>query len=121
MVRFARKALLLVLLGAWLVLAVGSAGAVLAPIQLDGSFADWAGLSPLASDNPNDGGVVDFGDIWLANDQDYLYIRFQTGGEVQPDEQQDLRLYVDTDMNAGTGVGFGGIGAELVWELGNRQ
>jgi len=120
-VRFTRKAPLFVLLVTLLVLAAGSAGAELAPIQLDGSFDDWAALSPLASDNPNDGGAVDFGDIWVANDQDYLYIRFETGGEVQPDEQQDLRLYVDTDLNASTGVGFGGIGAELVWELGNRQ
>jgi endonuclease/exonuclease/phosphatase family metal-dependent hydrolase len=95
--------------------------AELAPIQLDGLFEDWAAVSLMASDNPNDGGTVDFADVWVANDQDFLYIRFETGGEVQPDEQQDIRLYIDTDLNAGTGTSFGGIGAELVWELGNRN
>ncbi len=100
---------------------VAPATAALAPIQLDGDFSDWATVALLGSDNPNDGGTVDFADVWVANDQDYLYIRFETGGEVQPDEQQDIRLYVDTDMNAGTGTSFGGIGAELVWELGGRN
>jgi len=99
---------------------VQPAAATLVPIQLDGFFDDWTAVSPLATDNPNDGGTVDFADVWVANDRDYLYIRFETGGEVQPDEQQDIRLYFDTDMDAGTGTSFGGIGADMVWELGNR-
>ena len=102
------------------ILTASPAAADLLPIQLDGSFDDWGALAPLATDNSGDGGVVDFGKVWVANDQDYLYIRFETGGEVQPDEQQDIRLYLDTDMNAGTGTNFSGIGAELVWQLGNR-
>ena len=77
-------------------------------------------MSPAAIDPSGDGGTVDFGAVSVANDQDYLYIRFAVGGDVQPDEQQDMRLYLDTDMNASTGVSFAGIGAELVWEFGNR-
>jgi hypothetical protein len=95
--------------------------AVLAPIRLDGDFADWAALTPLLDDANDDTGLVDFGRVWVANDQDYLYIRFETEGDVQPDEQQDMRLYLDTDMNAGTGTSFGGIGADLVWEFGWRD
>ena len=117
MVRLAR---LCVLLSTLLALLALPAAAALVPIQLDGNFDDWSGVALLGADSPNDGGTVDFANVWVANDQDYLYIRFETGGEVQPDEQQDIRIYVDTDMNAGTGTSFGGIGAELVWELGGR-
>lgn len=121
MARLARNARLLLLLSALAALVAVPATAALVPIQLDGSFDDWAGVALAGSDNPNDGGIVDFANVWVANDQDYLYIRFETGGEVQPDEQQDIRIYVDTDLNASTGTRFGGIGAELVWELGGRS
>jgi len=121
MPRFARNTLLLTcFLYAIVFWPALPAAADLVPIQLDGFFEDWLAVSPLAADDPNDGGTVDFANVWVANDQDYLYIRFETGGEVQPDEQQDIRLYMDTDMNAGTGTSFNGIGAELVWQLGNR-
>lgn len=95
--------------------------AVLAPITLDGDFTDWSALAPLADDAGDDAGPVDWGRIWAANDETYLYLRFETGAEVQPDEQQNMRLYLDTDMNAGTGTAYGGIGADLVWEFGWRE
>jgi len=110
-----------VLISAILPLFAISATAGLAPIQLDGVFDDWSAIGAAATDSPTDGGMVDFGKVWAANDQDFLYIRFETGGEVQPDEQQDIRLYIDTDLNAGTGTNINGIGADLVWELGNRS
>ncbi|MEN8007791.1 MAG: endonuclease/exonuclease/phosphatase family protein [Candidatus Krumholzibacteriota bacterium] len=99
----------------------GFALANLEPIHLDGNFDDWAGLTAVHDDSNDDSGTVDFGRIWVANDQDYLYIRFETEGNVQPDEQQNMRLYIDTDMNAGTGTSFNGIGAELMWEFGWRE
>ena len=102
-------------------LAPGFALADLAPIQIDGYFDDWATLAPVHDDSNDDAGPVDFGRVWVANDQGYLYIRFETGGEVQPDEQQNMRLYLDTDMNSGTGTYFNGIGAELMWEFGWRE
>ena len=116
MTRLARLVCLLALL-----LIAGAASAALTPIQLDGEFADWDGLAPAFTDGSGDGGVVDFGRIWITNDQDYLYVRFETGGEVQPDEQQDIRIYLDTDLNASTGASINGIGADLVWELGGRS
>jgi endonuclease/exonuclease/phosphatase family metal-dependent hydrolase len=93
----------------------------LEPIQVDGYFDDWAAVPVAHDDSGDDAGPVDFGRIWVANDQDHLFIRFETGGEVQPDEQQNMRLYLDTDMNAGTGTSFNGIGAELMWEFGWRE
>jgi len=94
----------------------------LAPIQMDGYFDDWTALASAYTDGSGDNGSsgIDFQNIWVANDQDNLYLRFETTADVQPDEQQDMRLYLDTDMNAGTGLSYGGIGADLVWEFGNR-
>ena len=99
------------------------AAADLVPIQLDGYFDDWSTLAPVFTDAAGDDGTsgIDFGSVWVANDQDYLYVRFETGADVQPDEQQQMRLYLDTDMNAGTGLSYGGIGAELMWEFGYRD
>ena len=101
----------------------GHVWADLAPIQLDGFFEDWTALTPAFTDAAGDGGSsgIDFGQVWVANDQDYLYIRYETGADVQPDEQQKMRLYLDTDLNAGTGLAYGGIGAELMWEFGLRK
>lgn len=99
----------------------GPSFAALAPIQLEGDFGDWAALNPLATDPAGDGAPVDFGRLWIANDQTRLFLRFETGGEVQPDEEQNIVLYLDTDLDAATGRDFGGIGADLVWELGRRR
>ncbi|MCK9995139.1 MAG: endonuclease/exonuclease/phosphatase family protein [Candidatus Krumholzibacteria bacterium] len=115
---FSSRILALVML---CLLAPGFVLADLAPIQIDGYFDDWAALTPVLDDSADDAGPVDFGRVWVANDQDYLYIRFETEGEVQPDEQQNMRLYLDTDMNSGTGTYFNGIGAELMWEFGWRE
>jgi endonuclease/exonuclease/phosphatase family metal-dependent hydrolase len=98
-----------------------AARADLSPIQLDGFFDDWADVTPLYMDAAGDGGTVDFRNVAVANDQDYLYIRFEVTGDVQPDEQQNMELYLDTDLNAATGTAFGGIGAELTWKFGTRS
>ena len=99
----------------------GAARADLMPIQLDGFFDDWTEIQPQYIDPAGDGGTVDFRAVAVANDQDYLYIRFEVTGDVQPDEQQSMDLYLDTDLNAATGTAYGGIGAELVWKFGLRS
>lgn len=114
----------ILVLAAALVLAVAlPARADFAPIELDGGFTDWAALTADATDGAGDGGGsgIDFGRVWAANDENYLYLRFETGADVQPDEGQQMTLYLDTDLNAGTGQSFGGIGADLVWRFGDRD
>lgn len=99
------------------------AGAVSLPLQVDGLFADWGSTPVAATDAAADGGSsgVDFRNLYVANDDAFLVLRFDTTGEVQPDEGQSLRLYLDTDLNAGTGQAWNGIGADLVWNLGARS
>lgn len=98
-----------------------SARAASQPIQIDGAFGEWTGAA-LATDPAGDDGSsgVDFLTLHLANDDARLFLRFDTTVEVQPDEQQEITLALDTDANAGTGLSIGSIGAELVWNLGQR-
>ncbi len=118
----ARCAPVMVLIGLLLAApGVPAAPADLMPIQLDGSFDDWNEVQPLHVDPVGDGGTADFGAVSVVNDHEYLYLRFEVTGDVQPDEQQSLELYLDTDLNAATGTSFGGIGAELVWRFGSRS
>ena len=47
-----------------------------ATISIDGVTSDWAGV-PIAHSDPNDGGgAVDWKDIYIANDDDFVYVRF---------------------------------------------
>lgn len=97
------------------------AAAALHPIVPDGDFDDWTGVTALGTDAVGDGSPVDLRNVWMANDQDWLFLRFEVTAEIQPDEGQDLVLYLDTDLDAQTGDSIQDIGADLVWELGQRQ
>jgi hypothetical protein len=91
------------------------------PIQIDGAFEDWNAAA--AADPAGDPGSsgIDFTRLWVANDEPWLFIRFDTGIEIEPDEGHDIRVLLDTDDNAATGASIAGIGAELVWSLGLRS
>ena len=92
-----------------------------APIFLDGFFPDWTGTVE-HTDPAGDAGIsgVDFRDVDLANDNDNLFIRFQLTVPVTLQETNNLELYLDTDLNAATGLAVGGIGADLRWQFGAR-
>ncbi len=90
-----------------------------APVFLDGFFTDWTGavehVDP-AGDNGSSG--IDFRDVDLANDGDNLFLRFQIGVERGLQVTNNIELYLDTDLNASTGLVVGNIGAELQWQFG---
>ena len=110
---------------AWLKVLCCGSGALLAsaeqlPITVDGDVADWAAAPPAILDPPGDGDAVDFRGIWTADDAEYLFVRFQTTGELKLSENNALRVLVDTDDNPATGVAISGMGADLEWRLGQR-
>ena len=92
-----------------------------APIFLDGFFSDWT-TAVEHTDPSGDAGVsgIDFRELDLANDNEYLFVRFQLTVPVTLQETNNLELYLDTDLNAATGLAVGGIGAELRWQFGAR-
>ncbi len=93
------------------------------PVQIDGAYGDWPPSAVIATDPAGDDGSsgIDFTELSIANDGDRLFFRFDTTQEVQGDEGQNLVFAIDSDRNPGTGLAFAGIGAELVWRLGDRE
>ncbi len=118
----APRALPPALFAALVLAAPRAVGAASLPIQVDGRFEDWTAAAFGAADPAGDAGGsgIDFTFLRLANDAEWLYLRFDTGVEVQPDELHSITLALDTDRNPATGAAVGTIGAELVWNLGQR-
>ncbi len=91
-------------------------------ILLDGHFSDWDNVSVAHTDSNGDDGWsnIDFGKIWITNDEQYLFIRIETGSEFNLQSDNTVTLYIDTDQNPNTGRPFNGIGAELTYVFGER-
>jgi endonuclease/exonuclease/phosphatase family metal-dependent hydrolase len=110
------------LLPAW-VLATAfalAASADQAPINIDGQFDDWNGVPAAYTDTIGDGGSLDFVRLWLADDDRFFFMRVELTQEWDSGENNSVRIYLDTDNNAATGLSIAGIGAELEWRLGDR-
>ncbi len=86
-----------------------------ARIFVDGVFSDWDNLNSLYVDTIGDQatGLVDFGQLWGANDEGLLFLRVQIGGEMNLQNDNDIAMFIDTDNNPATGMQVHGIGAEL--------
>jgi hypothetical protein len=93
-----------------------------AAISIDGILDDWSDVPLAFEDAEGDDGPsgVDFGRLWVADDDRFLFLRLEVGPSLDLSESNNLRLYLDTDANADTGLPFSGIGAELVWRFGER-
>lgn len=92
-----------------------------ARILVDGRFDDWAEV-PVAHADPADGhgGGLDFGRLWIANDEHYLFLRVELGREILIQDDNELILYLDSDADADTGRRVHGLGAEVEWSFGRR-
>lgn len=91
------------------------------PITIDGQFLDWQMVELSHEDPLGDGvGIVDFGKMWLADDDDFLFVRIEFTGEIDATENNNVRLLLDTDLNDSTGQSIAGLGVELEWNLGSR-
>lgn len=91
------------------------------PIIIDGLFDDWEGVPTAYEDSADEGGSgIDFRRLWIADDDRFLFLRVEFGDEIDASENNQVRLYLDTDADAMTGLPVGGIGAELEWRLGER-
>jgi endonuclease/exonuclease/phosphatase family metal-dependent hydrolase len=92
-----------------------------ARILVDGRFDDWQGV-PVAHADPVDADEgLDFGRLWIANDEHYLFLRLELGREIVIQDGNELVLYLDGDDDPGTGHRVHGLGAELEWHFGHRQ
>lgn len=98
------------------------ASAESARIIVDGEWDDWSEIAPLYTDASGDqnSGDIDYGQLWVANDELFLHLRLEVGAEINMQDYNDIRLYLDTDSDAATGFPIMGLGAELVWRFGDR-
>jgi hypothetical protein len=102
-------------LAAITVLTTASAG-TFKHITIDGSFGDWAGVPLMITDPADSPTVVDYGDIYIANDEDYLYVRFTLNASNDPFTFLQ-NIFVDADNNVATGFAAGGgghVGSEML-------
>lgn len=91
-----------------LVLAMSSSGGTRSddPIVLDGSFDDWTDVETAAVD-PADapGAELDFGEIKVSHDREYVHLLVNVGREVNVQQLQGSALLIfDADGNARTGT-----------------
>lgn len=94
-----------------------------ARIFLEGNFDDWEEVDTLHVDPGGDqlSGAVDFGGLWMANDDNFLFLSIEVGGELNFQDDNDIALFIDADYNAATGISVNGIGAEMEWDFGDKR
>lgn len=90
-------------------------------ITIDGDMSDWLGVPAYVNDPNNDGGTPEGTALYLANDDDYLYVRvtIEAGAAIQA--PGGYNVFVDTDGDSGTGfTAFGSpnFGSELLLQNG---
>jgi exonuclease III len=109
----------IVLAGIALIIGRLSAQAVI----LDENFDDWKNTPVQYTDRSGDGNAagIDFRDIKISNDEERIYLYFDVTTEINLDENNQVTMYVDADNNRTTGLNKYGIGAELVFNFGQRK
>ncbi|HOE63856.1 MAG TPA: endonuclease/exonuclease/phosphatase family protein [Candidatus Sumerlaeota bacterium] len=105
----------------WLIAACSFADSL--PIKIDGLFSDWGNLLPQYEDPVGDNGKspIDFRNLYIANDDNFLFIRFDTSAELILNLDNSIVLYIDWDGQPATGYKIAGIGADVKWEFGARR
>jgi hypothetical protein len=74
-------------------------------ITIDGDISDWTGIAPayIDEDGTNNPTGVDFKAVYLANDANYLYIRYTLLSPADPISAWNTYLWFDNDTNNSTG------------------
>jgi hypothetical protein len=89
-------------------------------IAIDGSFGDWAGVPVAWTDASETTTGSDFHLVYVANDDQYLYIRFTLYASNSPFTSRN-NIFIDADDNAGSGfrpLGLAGFGSEMLIQSG---
>ncbi|MFC2083963.1 endonuclease/exonuclease/phosphatase family protein [Bacteroidota bacterium] len=91
-------------------------------ILIDEDFSDWDGISESYSDPSGDQttGNIDFGKLWISNDEQFLFLSIEVGDEINIQDGNDITIYIDSDNNDSSGFTVGGIGAEIEFNFGGK-
>ena len=91
---------------------------ILPGIDVDEEFEDWnilSDIAQIASDTKSGKKLKAF------NDDDFLYIYFETEKILSLQNNNSITLYLDTDNDISTGKSVNGIGAEIEFIFGERR
>jgi len=77
-------------------------------ITIDGSFEDWAGVAPAYLDVEDAIGQFDFNEVYVANDDQYLYVRVKLHAQADYGASHH-HVLIDADADSAT--------ATLAWPL----
>src|SRR6185503_20290120 len=89
-------------------------------IAIDGSFGDWAGVPVALMDASETTAGADFNQVFVANDDQFLYIRFTLHAADSPFTSRN-NIFIDSDDNAGSGfrpLGSAVFGSEMLIQSG---
>lgn len=90
-------------------------------ILIDEDFSDWENIVENYTDPIGDNnGYLDFHNMSVSSDTEYLYLRIQTTEELILVNNNLITLYIDADNDPLTGKKIGDLGAELEYFLGER-
>jgi len=94
-----------VLVGAYCAVAHLATAGTFQNITIDGNTSDWAGIAPayINENGVNNPGGVDFQNVYLANDADYLYVRYTLQQPADPISGWNTYIWLDNDNNPVTG------------------
>lgn len=90
-------------------------------MTVDGRFTDWSAVTDTVTDPTGDAAAIDFNALAVISDRDNLFVRIELAEELGLQEGNNVTLYIDTDQDAATGQSIQGMGADLVWQLGQRE
>lgn len=100
-----------------------SAGVFAQGVFLDENYGDWQDIDVIHEDPTGDGVIsnIDFRRVWASNDEKFLFFRIETGEEINLQDNQNITLYIDIDNDPNTGISIENIGAELLYNFGQRS
>ncbi len=92
-------------------------------ILLDDNFSDWQDVPVLHTDPAGDGNFLtpDFERLWVANDENFIFIRFEILYEINIQSDNNIEIYIDSDNNINTGQNINGIGADFRYDFSDRD
>jgi len=88
-------------------------------IILDEVYDDWS-QNDIVSEEIGDASGLDIESLSIANDDNYLYFKIDLDREVLLQSSSGILLAIDIDANANTGLNLEGMGAEIVFNFGQR-
>lgn len=103
-----------------LLLFFGSSGFSQHRILLDENVSDWNSIETAwTAASSSDG--ISLNTFKVTNDDQFLFIYFKSDLTYSLQNRDGVKLYIDSDNNSTTGFGKEGIGAEIVFNFGQRR